>query len=129
MAPYIWGGELNIYIPLEDDQTLVHGAQSEVVANIIGLVDLRLVAAVGHSLDLGASEMGVTLEMQRGGTVGGVGLRLDEDGVSGLSVGDVAAKLLAFELDISQNTGSLTTGVVDDEPRRNQEGRRHGEDE
>lgn len=125
---HIFGG-LNIYIPLEDNQTLVHGAQPEVVANIIGLVDLWLVAAVGHSLDLGAPEMGVTLEMQRGSPVGGVGFRLDKDGVSGLSVGDMAAKLLAFELDISQNASSLTTGVVDDELRRNQEGSRHDEDE
>lgn len=118
-----------MYIPLEDDQTLVHATQPEVVTNIIGLVDLWLVAAVGHSLDLGAPEMRITLEMQRGNPVGGVGLGLDEDGVSGLSVGDMAAKLLAFELDISQNAGILTTGVVDDELRRNQEGSRHGEDE
>lgn len=104
-------------------------AETEVVANVVGLVRLRLVVALGHSLDFGTAEVGVTLQVQCGSSVGGVGLRLDEGGVAGLSVDDLAAQILAFEFGVSENTDVLAAGVVDDEFGGCKEGGGEEEDE
>lgn len=118
----------NYNIPLEDSHPVLQSTQAEVVPDVIRLVGLHLVVAVGQGLDFGASETRIALQVERGLPVGRVVLRLDECGVTSLSVDDLAAKVEALELDIAQNTGVLATGVVDDELGRCQESSRKHED-